>query len=64
MPHGGTVMDKATKSKTIAEFPAATARWRLTKNSDLTPDQVAFGSDRKYWWQCPKGLDHYWEAGD
>jgi hypothetical protein len=42
--------------------PAIAAQWHPTKNGNKTPDQVPSGSTRKYWWKCPKGPDHEWEA--
>jgi len=43
-------------------FPAIAAEWDPTKNGELTPDQVVAGSNQKFWWQCPQGPDHEWEA--
>lgn len=40
--------------------PDLAAEWHLTKNGDLTPDDVTYGSGRKVWWTCLKG--HEWEA--
>ena len=46
-----------------ALHPGIAAQWHPTKNGDLTPDQVVAGSSlTKYWWQCPEGPDHVWEA--
>ena len=42
--------------------PEVAAEWHLTKNGDLTPDQVVFGANRRVWWKCPKGPDHEWQA--
>jgi len=55
-------MEKATKKKTIADFPDVAAQWHPTKNGDLTPDQVIAGSTKKVWWTCDKGTDHEWDA--
>lgn len=43
-----------------SECPEIAAQWHPTKNGDLTPDQVAYRSNRKHWWICPEG--HEWEA--
>jgi len=40
--------------------PKLAKEWHPTKNGDLTPDNVSFGSKKKVWWVCKKG--HYWEA--
>ena len=45
-----------------ALHPNEAAQWHQTKNGGLTPDQVVAGSNRKYWWWCPEGPDHEWEA--
>jgi Probable Zinc-ribbon domain len=42
--------------------PHLAAEWYPTKNGDLTPSDVTYGSDRKCWWKCPKGFDHEWSA--
>jgi len=55
-------MEKATKRKTLADFPEIAAQFHPTKNGDLTPGQVVAGSTEKTWWVCDKGLDHEWEA--
>ena len=41
-------------------FPDVAKLWHPTKNSQLTPQQVVAGSNKKYWWKCPKGPDHEW----
>lgn len=41
-------------------YPSLAAQWHPTKNSDLTPWDVAAGNSRKVWWLCPKG--HEWQA--
>ena len=38
------------------------AQWHPTKNAGLTPDRVAAGSSKKFWWKCPEGPDHEWEG--
>ena len=42
--------------------PEIAAQWHPTKNSDLRPEEVVFGSGAKVWWKCPKGPDHEWQA--
>ena len=36
--------------------------WHPTKNGELKPSEVTFGSNKKVWWKCPKGDDHEWVA--
>ena len=43
-------------------FPEIAAEWHTTKNGNLTPVDVVAGSREKFWWKCPKGRDHEWEA--
>lgn len=40
--------------------PNLIKEWHPTKNGDLTPKDVSFGSENKVWWICRKG--HEWEA--
>lgn len=36
------------------------SQWDKTKNGDLTPHTVSYGSHTKIWWQCERG--HQWQA--
>ncbi len=38
--------------------PALAREWHPTKNGDLTPREVTFGSSKRAWWLCEKG--HEW----
>ena len=40
--------------------PDLAKQWHPTKNGDLLPTDVSYGSQKKVWWQCEKG--HEWEA--
>jgi hypothetical protein len=52
---------RATDKNNLAVLnPAVAKQWHPTKNSDLSPDMVTPGSDKKVWWVCDKG--HEWEA--
>jgi len=42
--------------------PQLASEWHPTKNGELTPKDVSPGSNKKAWWKCPQGSDHYWEA--
>jgi hypothetical protein len=54
---------KASTTNSLAlHFPKVAAEWHPTKNGHLTPAQVVAGSNESYWWQCPEGPDHEWEA--
>ena len=45
--------------KYVSEYPELAAEWHPTKNGNLTPDDVSFGSIKKIWWMCDCG--HEWE---
>ena len=42
--------------------PEVAEEWHQTKNGDLTPNDVTFGSRKKVWWQCSKNPEHEWET--
>lgn len=46
--------DLATRYPNIAE------EWNYSKNGQLKPTQVTFGSGKKVWWKCAKG--HEWRT--
>ncbi len=43
-----------------SQNPAVALEWNLTKNNNLTPNNVHVKSSKKVWWVCDKG--HEWEA--
>jgi len=44
----------------VAGYPDLVAQWHRTRNVDLFPDEVRFGSPRRVWWKCAEGPDHEW----
>lgn len=42
-------------------FPEVAKEWHSTKNGDITPDQVASKSNKRYWWHC-QDCGHEWKA--
>ena len=48
--------------KTIVDFPELVKQWHPTKNGTIKPEEITAGSHKKYWWKCPEGPDHEWEA--
>ena len=47
--------------KSVAEaFPYLVEEWHSSKNGDLQPTDVSWGSARKVWWVC--SLGHEWET--
>lgn len=45
----------------LRRFPEVAAQWDADRN-DVEPEQVVASSHDKYWWICPEGPDHCWEA--
>ena len=43
-------------------FPEVAKEWHPTINGDLTPNDVLSKSHKKVWWQCPKDINHIYEA--
>ncbi len=51
------------KSNSLATtHPKIAAQWHPSKNDQLTPNQIGFGSGKKVWWKCNKGEDHEWRT--
>ncbi len=40
-------------------FPKMASEWHPTKNGDLTPEDISYGSAIKVWWICPNGHEYY-----
>lgn len=51
-----------TRGSLADQHPQLALEWHPTKNGTTTPAQVAASSGNKFWWKCPKGDDHEWEA--
>ena len=43
----------ATSRHWVAGYPRLLAEWHPTKNGDLFPDEVRYGSNTPIWWRCP-----------
>jgi len=58
------------KAKLPETHPKIAAQWHPTKNGDLTPNDVTYGSKKKVWWKCNNGKwpdgtladDHEWRT--
>ena len=49
-------------SRILANYaPHLVTEWHPTKNGDLTPHDVTFGSNKKVWWICSK-CSNEWQA--
>lgn len=55
-------MRTRTSKLWVAGYPELVREWHPTKNGDLFPDEVRFGSHVPIWWKCVKGPDHEWQA--
>ena len=44
--------------KFLSEYPELIKEWHPTKNGELKPSEVTFGSGKKVWWLCPKGHEY------
>src|SRR3990172_2392443 len=42
--------------------PEIAGEWHPEKNGSLTADSVLAGSNKRFWWRCPKDPDHVWQA--
>ena len=38
--------------------PDVANQWHPTKNGDMTPFAVSYGSGKRVWWLCPKGHEY------
>jgi hypothetical protein len=53
---------KVVNSNSLSmKLPKLLEEWDYHKNHDK-PSEIYFGSLKKYWWKCPKGKDHEWQA--
>lgn len=47
--------------KSLASMsPEIAKEWHPTKNGEITPDNISYGTGRKAWWRCEEG--HEWES--
>ena len=51
-----------TTNSLMARAPELARQWHPTKNGDLRPRDIYFGSDRVVSWKCPAGADHEWQT--
>jgi very-short-patch-repair endonuclease len=51
---------KTSKPTIDITHPEVAAQWHPTKNGELTPYMVTYGSGKKVWWICDK--NHEWQA--
>jgi hypothetical protein len=46
----------------LKKYPEIAKEWHTTKNQDLTPKDVAPGSNKKVWWKCENNNSHQWQT--
>lgn len=46
----------------LEHSPHIASMWHTTKNGDLSPSEVSYGSSKKVWWRCKEFPDHEWDA--
>jgi len=51
-------MMKNAENNLETKYPELAAQWHPTKNGDLKPCNVTFGSNKKVWWVCHKGHEY------
>ena len=49
---------KKKQANLTLTHPELCTQWHPTKNGDLTPEHVTYGSNKKVWWVCEQG--HEW----
>ena len=53
---------KRSTSPLSVSHPELCKQWHPTKNGDLTPDDLTFGTKFEAWWLCPIAPGHEWDA--
>ena len=43
------------------QYPDVAREWHSIKNGGLTPDDIHYSSNKKFWWLCTQDPDHEWE---
>ena len=56
-------MEKNVKKKKWLHeaYPEIAAEWHPTKNGELKPENVTYGSEKRVWWMCSV-CGHEWES--
>lgn len=53
---------QAVENSLCYTHPHLAAEWHPTKNDNLTPRDVSFGSKALIWWRCTEEPTHVWQA--
>jgi len=52
---------KLNSGSSLSEkFPELVKEWNYEKNREITPEDVNYGSNEEYWWECELG--HEWKS--
>jgi len=54
-------MKKDEEISLLKLFPEVAAEWHPTKNGDLSPENVSYGSNKDVWWKCNE-CDYEWHS--
>ena len=46
------------KNSLAIKYPEIAKEWHPTKNGVITPDNVSYASNKKFWWVCAKGHEY------
>lgn len=55
----GKVVSENNRLSTL--YPEISLEWHPSLNKDVTPDNVSYGSEKRFWWLCSK-CSFEWEA--
>jgi predicted RNA-binding Zn-ribbon protein involved in translation (DUF1610 family) len=50
------------KKSIVDTHPEIAKQWHTTKNDDLSPSDISKGSNKRIWWKCERGPDHFWNS--
>jgi hypothetical protein len=54
---------KVDETNSLAtQYPEIAATWHSQKNAPITPDDVTWGTNKKFYWQCEKEDSHVYQA--
>ena len=54
---------KPKKGNSLSDlFPILSKEWHPKKNGEITPNDINAGTSTKFWWQCQKVKEHFWQA--
>lgn len=53
---------KEAKPPVSVTHPEVVEQWHPSKNKDLSPHEITYGSHKKVWWLCPVHPSHEWQT--